>query len=937
MTRGPPAPHDRAVNATAAAVVGREAELDAIDAFLADRSALPAALVMDGPAGAGKSTLWQAAVDRAADAGFTVLACRPAGAEAHLSYAALADLLEPQLDAVLPTLPGPQRRPLEVALLLVEDAGTPDQRAISAGTLGAIRALALERPVLIAIDDAQWLDSPSAEVVAFALRRLRDAPVAAVTAWRVTSPSVPAANPPPNRAALERAFERPAKQIDVGPLSLGALNRLLRTRTSLEFNRRTLQRIHETSGGNPFYALELASAMARSQDTSTDEPLPLSAGLNDLLADRLKGLGSETRDALFVAAAAAQPTIDLVGAALGAPAAKLLEPAVLANVIRIEGDAIEFVHPLLAAAAYNAATREQRRRWHVRIAEVAPDQETRARHLAFARPEPDPEIARELAEAARHAIQRGAPGVGAELFGRALDRMPPNSEGLERAELVAEAAPVMAAGEPDRVRALLEDTIAAIAPSPLRAELLMLLADIAGDDPGGGELQVRLIDQALEEASGDIARTAWALLDREQCERGRDRLADALVIARRALEAAEASGDERLMAEAHVRTADLETVLGVGGDPIERFGRALELAERQHVDAENSAQSMLAVCLIRRGQVDEARPYLLSERLRAMVEGDEASEAWVCMYLTELEWLAGNWDAAAAYARQGEEAAEQAGLRMRLGPLRGLVGLVEASRGEPERARALVADAVAILEDVDETAYGNYARGMLGFLELSLGNAAAAHEWLHTYGVERGIEGSKRLSFIGDEIEALVRLGQIDDAASLTDELARRGEVTQRPTLSATASRSRVLVLGARGDLDGAIAAGQEAVAAYERLRLPFELARARLVLGEIQRRAKQRKAARETFDQAIAGFEALGAHLWVDRARAEQARIGGRTTIEGLSETELRVAQLVAEGRSNKEVAATLFVSVRAVEANLSRVYAKLGIESRTELARRL
>ncbi|HEY3191056.1 MAG TPA: ATP-binding protein, partial [Solirubrobacteraceae bacterium] len=350
------------MNATAAAVVGREAELDVIDAFLAARSALPAALVMDGPAGAGKSTLWQAAVDRAVDAGFTVLACRPAGAEAQLSYAALADLLEPHLDAVLPALPAPQRRALEVALLLVEDAATPDQRAISAGTLGAVRVLARNRPVLVAIDDAQWLDPPSAEVVAFALRRLRDAPVAAVTAWRVTSPSVPAASPPPNRAALERAFERPAKQIDVGPLSLGALNRLLRTRTSLEFNRRTLQRIHETSGGNPFYALELASAMARSQDTSTDEPLPLSAGLNDLLADRLKGLGSETRDALFVAAAAAQPTIDLVETALGAPAAKLLQPAMLANVIRIEGDAIEFVHPLLAAAAYNAATPEQRRR-----------------------------------------------------------------------------------------------------------------------------------------------------------------------------------------------------------------------------------------------------------------------------------------------------------------------------------------------------------------------------------------------------------------------------------------------------------------------------------------------------------------------------------------------------------------------------------------------
>jgi len=938
------------VNATAAAVVGREAELDAIDAFLADRSALPAALVMDGPAGAGKSTLWQAAVERAGAAGFTVLACRPAGAEAQLSYAGLTDLLEPHLDRVLPGLPLPQRHALEVALLLdADDAAAPDERAISAGMLSALRALAQERPVLIAIDDAQWLDPASAGVVAFALRRLRDAPVGAITAWRISSPSVQAASPPPNRAAIDRAFDRPATRIDVGPMSLGALNRLLRSRTTLEFNRRTLQRIHETSGGNPFYALELASAMARAQGatTSTDEPLPLSAGLNDLLAVRLEGLDGETRDALFVAAAAAQPTIGLVEAALGAPATARLRPAVDANVIRIDGDAIEFVHPLLAAAAYAAASAGSRRRWHARLAEVAPDQETRARHLAFARPETDAEVARALAEAARHAMQRGAPGTAAELYGSALERMPEidvDGDGasagtpVERATLVAEAAPVLAnAGSPDRAQRLLEASIAAIPASPLRAELLLQLADIAGDGPGGGELQTRLIDQALSEAAGDLRRTALALLDREQTERGRDRLAAALPIARQALDVAEASGDEALLAEAHVRTADLETVLGLVDDPVRRFERAIELGKRHRVDAENSARSMLAVCLIRRGRVDEARPYLLPELARAIAEGDEGSESWVCMYLAELEWLAGRWDEAGAYAAEGEEAAERAGLRMRLGPLRGLVALVEASRGDPDRARALGTDAAAILEEVDETAYGNYVRGMVGFFELSVGNAAAAHDWLNTYGLERGIEGSKRLSFIGDEIEALVRLGRLEEAAKLTDELARRGEATQRPTLAATAARSRGLVLGAQGDLPGAIAAAEEAVAAYERLGLPFELARACLVLGEVQRRAKQRKAARETLDLAIEGFERLGAHLWVDRARAEQGRIGGRTSIEGLSETELRVAQLVAEGRSNKEVAAELFVSVRAVEANLSRVYAKLGIESRTELARRI
>lgn len=151
------------MNPIATGVVGREAELETIEAFLADRAALPGTLVIDGPAGAGKSTLWQAAVDRAREAGFTVLACRPSGAEMQLSFAALADLLEPHLEAVLPALPGPQRRALEVALLLEDETdGAPDQRTISAGTLNAIRALARERPVLVAIDDAQWLDPRSA-------------------------------------------------------------------------------------------------------------------------------------------------------------------------------------------------------------------------------------------------------------------------------------------------------------------------------------------------------------------------------------------------------------------------------------------------------------------------------------------------------------------------------------------------------------------------------------------------------------------------------------------------------------------------------------------------------------------------------------------------------------------------------------------------------
>ena len=945
---------------TGPALVGREAELAALGAFLEDRNALPGGAIIEGAAGAGKTTIWRAAIERGAELGYLVLSCRPAGAEVQLSLAALSDLLEPQLEATLPVLPAPQRRALEIALLLEDDEGrAPDRRALAAGALNAIRALARERPVLLAIDDAQWVDAPSAEVLEFALRRLRDAKVAILASWRTASATSPARGE--DRTAggqgrglrMDRSLERPPLRVEAGPMTLGALHRLLRTRTSLEFNRRTLQRIHETSGGNPFYALELARALEREAaatggaDTvaGAGEPLPLSSGLNELLADRLTGFNPTTRSALLIAAAAPGATVELIEAALGRPAGLVLEPAVRGSIIRVDGGAIDFVHPLLASAAYAASTAEERASWHARIAEVSDDPETRARHLAFARRGPDAEVAARLADAARSARDRGAAAAAADLYSQALARLP-TAEGeskgtgqlaTERAGLVAEAAPILiAAGEADRARKLLETSIAELAAGPVRCDLLLILAPLVEGDEAGGQARLRLLEQALAEAGDDPRRTAAALLDLEQWERHRDRSPDALPIARRALALAEEAGDEKLLAAAHVRTADLEVVLGLGGEPIARFQRALELGDQVHVDAEHSARSMLAVCLIRAGRLDEARPYLLTERARAMAEGDEASHSWDCLFLAELEWFAGRWDEAAAAAAEGLEVAQQAGLRLREGTLQSLVALVEGSRGEPERARSMAQRAISILDEVDEVSYGNYARQILAFIDLTRGDAAAAHEQLGSYALDR-LEGSKRLAFIGDEIEALVQLGDLDRAADLTDELGRRGTELNRPTLVATAARCRGLVLGARGRLDDAILVAKEAVEIHEQLRLPFEHARSLLVLGGVQRRAKQRKAARESLTAAIEMFERLGATPWAERAAAERARVGGRTTIEGLSETELRVAQLVAEGKSNKEVAAELYVSVRAVESNLSKVYAKLGVRSRTELARRI
>ena len=382
-------------------ILGRDTELARVKWFLGPMSGRPSALILEGTAGIGKTTLWHAGVSFARARGHRVLSCRAAESEARLSYAALGDLL----DFELPDLPAPQRRALDAALLRAGVEGAPpDQRAVSVASLGVLRALAASDPVTIAIDDVQWLDAPSARVLAFVVRRLEDAPIQLLVALRVGSGGDP--------LGLGQMGPAPSLQrMPIGPLPEEAMTRLLKARTQGDLTHPILLRLHRISGGNPFFALEIARALTgQGVRPAPGEPLPVPEDLQALLGARLAALPPSAADGLLVVAAAARPTEDLVVAA--APrsdrASAGMRKAEKAGMLQRADDRIAFTHPLLGSTVYAAATPQAKRRVHRRLADLVVDPEERARHLALAAGGPDLGVARALEVAGGHARGRGA-------------------------------------------------------------------------------------------------------------------------------------------------------------------------------------------------------------------------------------------------------------------------------------------------------------------------------------------------------------------------------------------------------------------------------------------------------------------------------------------------------------------------------------------------
>ncbi|WP_146259099.1 helix-turn-helix transcriptional regulator [Streptomyces tateyamensis] len=822
-----------------------------------------------------------------------------------LPHLALYDLFARQLAAGRGELIAPHLRAVLDAVLLRRpgDGRVVDPLAIRVAVLELLRALAGRQPVLLVLDDVHCLDPAGAEVLAFAARRLAGERVRVAAAERVDEEG---------ESRCGGLLPEPRTELAVGPLPVEVIGELLRGRLPGE---QPAGRIGAASGGNPFYALELARAAVRSgRPLGAEQPLPVPRRLRELLADRLAALPEEAAQALLLLAASARPQL---------PQQDGWQQALAAGVVTTDADdRLRSVHPLLREIVYADAGEQQRRACHARLAEVLDDPLERARHRALADPRPGPEVAAELAEAARIAVHRGVPALAAELSRLAAERT------LRAPELAAERRLAAArhahdAGLAEQARADCRAVLRGGGPAA-RVGARLLLIELAGSDRSGVPA---LLDAARQDAGADPRLRAAVQLARGEHALSTGRTGAGLA----ALAEAERVGE----VEQQIEVIALRTPIDIQLHP-ERVLPALRRATALAGESAGLTAAMvqirccLVVQLLRSGEVAEAIEAV--NELRADVErAGRLTDLGHVLHLV-----------ASVHERAGRcEQARQAGvlggrLRLELGPTAtsGLVlsAAAELNGGSVRRAAELADAALSSGRAAGDAEWSAYALGLRGRSDLLAERPQQAAEHLgHCRELLHGLGYTDPALFLvdADLAEALAWSGEPAAARRVLSEAEQAVARLDRQVVRLGLARAAAVLTAVEGDPRGAADRLRAALPAAH--PYPLEPARARLTLGELERRARRRAAARTELLAAAEAFAAAECLPWLAHARRRLARLdapAGEPT-----ELERQIVRLVRAGATNRQIAAALHVSVKSVEGSLTRLFRRYGVSDRAAL----
>ncbi len=902
--------------------------------MLDDETEQPRALLIEGEAGIGKTTLFDGLLEMALERGFRSMSCRPTRSEMDLSYVGLLELLDGIGTDVVASLPPPQARVLNLILRREEPEGSFDRLSLAVAVHACIRAMTSTGPLLVAVDDVQWLDRPTVRTLVYAVRRLAGTRARIAVVQR----SGAARGWP---FELDQAMsEGRVDAVRLGPVEPSGLSRILRTTLGWAPAWPRLLRIAELSGGNPFTAIELARAFGGEGFEEHLDALP-SGGAIDLARSRIGELAAPIREVVELASVPRSPTIDLLRRL--APGASDLRSelarAERAGVLALEGDRIRFAHPILAAAAYDSVSPDRRKELHRAVALLSDDLEERARHLAAAAEHPDAEVAMALEGAAEQAWRRGAPDAAARLQGMACRLTPPDDEEGLALRRVAHGRLLHSAGDAPGAIEELRSVVGSLPPGVIRARALyhlMYVTRLSG--ALGNAVEYGL--QAAQEATDDptLQAEVYELLSRLSD----DDVGRKLDTARKGSAAIERLPDPDPEVVFYVRAALVEAEFYAGlGIHLERLeGLAPETRPRfPPVRTASRGDDLIGRLLAYDGRIDEGLSVLRRMYERASVESRSIMPA-ILGWMAEAEIMAGHFAQAAALAGEAIERAEETGTVGGNPWEVGFHAVALVQLGYLDEAESAAKRIVQTAEEDPLVGPDQWpARLALGLGAMARGRPgdAAIHLSILDRSMrEAGIHEPRLCAHAGELVEALIGIGELEDAAGALARLEEDAERSGGRWSRGVAARCRALLYAVGRRSDEALDAAERSLLELDGVPAPFERARTLLVTGQIRRRRKEKGQARDALRAAVAMFEELETPIWAERARAELARIPERGSGTELTPTEERIARLAADGLTNKEIADRTFLSPKTVEVNLTRVYRKLGVRSRTALAGR-